>query len=164
MLQTVALRYKWNPEILILIQVTQHVFVCLKEIIDDVKKELHKVKDEIIKGEFWLSSVVFGSSYEAPQCMYNAWMMTMCCILMTLDVVNAVLLQELQNGQPKDEESWKRLKNGWRKWWTHVNVLSCNAEKNSQIFPWIVIFYKLEHVFFFLFLQFLVTQDSLCSS
>lgn len=66
MLQTVALRYKWNPEILILIQVTQHVFVCLKEIIDDVKKELHKVKDEIIKGEFWLSSVVFGSSYEAP--------------------------------------------------------------------------------------------------
>lgn len=163
MLQTVALRYKWNPEILILIQVTQHVFVCLKEIIDDVKKELHKVKDEIIKGEFWLSSVVFGSSYEAPQCMYNAWMMIMCCILMTLDVVNAVLLQELQNGQPKDEESWKRLKNGWRKWWTHVNVLSCNAEKKFTDFS-LNCYFLQTRTCFFLFLQFLVTQDSLCSS
>lgn len=25
----------------------------LKEIVEEVKKELHKVKDEIISGEFW---------------------------------------------------------------------------------------------------------------
>lgn len=30
--------------------------VCSKEILEEVKKELHKVKDEIIKGEFKLVS------------------------------------------------------------------------------------------------------------
>lgn len=44
-----------------------HVSVCLKEILEEVRKELHKVKDEIIAGEVQLVCYMLS----ARQCIYK---------------------------------------------------------------------------------------------
>lgn len=62
----VLLSPNWNPNSACLQTesfLTDCMCVSLKEIVEEVKKELHKVKDEIIKGEVLVSLFFLGVLY-----------------------------------------------------------------------------------------------------